>query len=112
MSSFKWPFCLDFAGWSGLRVLDVNGLKRKDHVEVHHHEEALGDNVLPNLNISVAFLVNCWALVTSLRDSEKFHECIFYLGTDIVSYVHHLNKPDLVLRNHLGDFTNDLGPHC
>lgn len=71
MSSLKWPFCLDFEGWSGLRVLDVNGLKKKDHVEVHHHKEALGDNVLPNLNISVAFLVNCWALVTSLWGSGK-----------------------------------------
>ena len=80
----------------------------EQRVEVHHREEALCENVFPNLNIFVACFTTCWARLRLYEALELMNERVFYFYTDNVIFVQSLREVEPVLGDYLGDFTAQL----
>ena len=56
----------------------------EQRVEVHHREEALCENISPNLNIFVACFTTCWARLRLYEALELLNERVLYFDTDSV----------------------------
>ncbi|XP_068683418.1 uncharacterized protein [Montipora foliosa] len=80
----------------------------EQRVEVHHREEALCENISPNLNIFVACFTTCWARLRLYEALELLNERVLYFDTDSVIFVQSPGEMKPVLGDYLGDFTDEL----
>ena len=80
----------------------------EQRVEVHHREEALCENISPNLNIFVACFTTCWARLRLYEALELLNERVLYFDTDSVIFVQSPGEIKPVLGDYLGDFTDEL----
>ncbi|XP_068734459.1 uncharacterized protein [Montipora capricornis] len=58
----------------------------EQRVEVHHREEALCENISPNLNIFLACFTTCWARLRLYEALELLNERVLYFDTDTITY--------------------------
>ena len=77
-------------------------------MEIHHREEALCENISPNLNIFVACFTTCWARLRLYEALELLNERVLYFDTDSVIFVQSPGEVEPLLGDYLGDFTDEL----
>ena len=80
----------------------------EQRVEVHLREEALCENIYPNLNIFVACFTTCWARLRLCEALELLNERVLYFDTDSVIFVQSPGEVEPVLGDYLGDFRDQL----
>ena len=80
----------------------------EQRVEVHHREEALCENISPNLNIFVACFTTCWARLRLYEALELLNERVLCFDTDSVIFMTSPGEVEPVLGDYLGDFTGQL----
>lgn len=82
-----------------------------DHmVEVLYCHVSDADPVQPNINIFIACFTTCYARLKLYREgiAALEPEQVLYFDTDLIVYSWVPGQPELLLGDHLGDFTSEL----